>query len=60
MHLEDLKPAWQQLKCYHSMQELDAGEILALIEDDSNHISWRGVITSLIVFVLLTICCQAG
>ncbi|MEM9326625.1 MAG: hypothetical protein AAGA85_13255 [Bacteroidota bacterium] len=42
------------------MQELDAGEILALIEDDSNHISWRGVITSLIVFVLLTICCQAG
>lgn len=62
MNLNDLKPAWKQFLLCNSMQPADQNEILLIIER-ADHRKLRrlpSILTSTLVFIVLTICCQGG
>ena len=62
MNINNLKPAWRQLRVLNSMQSMDKEEILLIIaraEDRSMGKIHRGLINS-ILFTVVIICCQGG
>jgi hypothetical protein len=62
MNLNNLKPAWKQLLLFNSMEPLDREEILYIIEqaDRQSITRFPGYITTIIMFIILTACCQGG
>jgi hypothetical protein len=62
MNLDNLKPAWQQLKVLNSMQALDREEILLTIERAEGLVinKTNQVLITDFMFIVVTLCCQAG
>jgi hypothetical protein len=62
MNLNNLKPAWKQLRLYNSMQPIDQHEILLILERAEGIAvskNYRSLISIMMVAVL-TFCCQGG
>jgi hypothetical protein len=62
MHLDNLKAAWQQFRLLNSMQSMDQGEILLILENAermSTKQSGRLLMHS-VLFIVITLCCQGG
>jgi hypothetical protein len=62
MNLNNLRPAWRQFLLFNSMQPIDQKEILFIIERADRQTIKRlpGFMTNIIMFVILTVCCQGG
>lgn len=62
MNLNNLKPAWKQFLLFNSMEPLDREEIFYIIEqaDQQSLIRLPGYMTTIIMFIVLTTCCQGG
>lgn len=62
MNLNNLKPAWKQFLLLNSMQPIDQNEILLIIERADRQTIRRlpRVMASTVLFIILTISCQAG
>ncbi len=62
MKLNDLKPAWQQRKLSHALSEIDAHEILSII--DSPPVAKKAqlprLLFNLLLFIAITLVCQGG
>lgn len=62
MPLDEFKPTWKRIQFLHAMQPIEQEEILCIIEkaEHTTRTKLHRVLTSATLFVLLTICCQAG
>lgn len=62
MLLNNLKPAWTQLKQMQTMEPLDTNTILAVIDPPvvNTYSRLQSVLLSFIMFVVLTMVCQGG
>ncbi len=62
MHLNNLKPAWQQFRILNSMQSLDKEEILSIIQraEDLNISSRPRFLINICLFVVLIVSCKGG
>ena len=62
MQLNDLKPAWKQLKLLNAMNHIESNEILSIIErrENTNKTKLQRVLLNIIMFVVITIFCQGG
>jgi len=62
MQLNNLKPAWKQLKLLNAMQHIDSKEILSMIErtEKTNKTNLQRVVLNTIMFIIITIFCQGG
>lgn len=62
MQLDELKPAWKQLKLLHSMQRIPTGEILSMIGEHDQRSTRKGprVLLSLVLFIVMTLFFQGG
>ena len=62
MPLNDLKPAWKQLKLLNAMQHIESKEILSIIEnpENTNKTKLQRVLLNIIMFIVITIFCQGG
>jgi hypothetical protein len=62
MNLNNLKPAWKQFLLINSMQPVDQNEILSIIARADRQTIGRlpRVMASTVLFIVLTISCQAG
>lgn len=62
MNLNNLKPAWRQFVLFNSMQPIDQNEILFIIEEADRKTKSRlpKIMTSTILFIMLTIFCHGG
>ena len=56
MQLNDLKPAWKQLKLLNALNPIESNEILSIIESREN----RNKTKLQRVFIVITIFCQGG
>lgn len=62
MNLNDLKPAWSQLKLSYSLERIDHQEILQIIEpkEELAGNTVRRFLANSVLFLILMICCQGG
>lgn len=62
MQLNDLKPAWQQLKLKKALEPIDTKEILSLIEQPENikRTGFTRALVNIVMFIGLIIFCQGG
>lgn len=62
MQLDDFKPTWRRIRFLNAMQPIEQEEILCIIEkaEYTTRTKLHRVLTSATLFVLITICCQAG
>jgi hypothetical protein len=62
MELNNLKPAWKQLKLMNAIQQIDSNEILSIIEKPGslNNIKLQRFLFGLVIFIFITIFCQGG
>lgn len=62
MQLNDLKPAWKQLKLLNAMNHIESNEILSIIErrENMNKTKLQRVLLNIIMFIVITIFCQGG
>ncbi len=62
MQLNQLKPAWKQLKQMQSLQPLETSNLLALIDTPApkGYTKLQSVLLNLTWFVILTVVCQGG
>ena len=62
MQLNDLKPAWKQLKLLNAMNHIESNEILSIIErrENTNKTKLQRVLLNIIMFIVITIFCQGG
>jgi hypothetical protein len=62
MELNNLKPAWKQLKIMNAIQQIDSNEILSIIEKPGslNNIKLQRFLLGLVIFIFITIFCQGG
>ena len=62
MQINDLKPAWKQLKLLHDMHRIESNEILSIIEEreNTNKTKLPRVLLNIVIFVVITIFCQGG
>lgn len=62
MQLNNLKPAWKQLKLFDAMQHIESKEILSIIENSKNTNKAKSlrVVFNLVLFAIITIFCQGG
>ena len=61
MHLNDLKPAWQQLKLMSSLDHQESNVILAILEnaEEKNKARSHKVLLNTFMFIIITLFCQA-
>ena len=61
MNLNDLKPAWRQFLLFNSLEPMNQREVLSIIDGADRQTTRRltGVMT-MIMFIVLTACCQGG
>ena len=62
MHLNNLKPAWKQLKIMNAIQLIESNEILSIIEEpeNMNNIKLQRFLFGLIMLIFITFFCQGG
>jgi len=62
MQLNNLKPAWKQMKIVNAIPQIDSNEILSIIEKPgkSNNIKLQRLLFGLVIFIFITIFCQGG
>ena len=62
MRINDLKPAWKQLKLLNAMQHIESKEILSIIEnpENTNKTKLQRVLFNIVIFIVITIFCQSG
>ena len=62
MPLNNLKPAWKQVKVLNAMQSIESEDILSIIEGAENNdkTKLQRVLVSLGMFIIITIFCQGG
>ena len=62
MQLDNLKPAWKQLKFLDAIQHIESKEILSIIENsgNANKTKLQRVVFNLVLFAIITISCQGG
>jgi hypothetical protein len=60
MQLNNLESAWKQLKLSNAMQPIEPKEILAIIEMTEQVNRTKLVLLNLVMFIMITICCQGG
>ncbi len=62
MQLNDLKPAWKQLKFLNSMQHIDSNEILSIIDSQENSSNSKAhtVLLKVVSFIAIIFFCQGG
>ena len=62
MNINNLKPAWRQLKLLHSLDAMDQKEIIQLIEPREGLVTGRAykVFSNYALFLFLMLCCQGG
>ena len=62
MQLNDLKPAWRQMKLLHAMPLMEAEEILSIIErpEKVNNTGLQKAFFGLVMLVVTTLFCQGG
>ena len=62
MQLDNLKPAWKQLKVLDAIQHIESKEILSIIEnsENTNKTKLQRVVFNLVLFAIITISCQGG
>jgi len=60
MHLNNCKPAWQQLKIMNAIQLIESNEILSIIEkpENMNNIKLQRFLFGLVMFIFITFFCQ--
>lgn len=62
MHLNNLKPAWKQLKIINAIPSIESEEILSIIEqaDGVNKAQSPSLLFDLAMFIFITFICQGG
>jgi hypothetical protein len=62
MNLNNLKPAWRQLKVLNSMRPMDQKEILSVLEMAEGMAVSKStrLLMHTLIFIVLTFCCQGG
>lgn len=62
MQLDNLKPAWKQLKIMNAIELIESNEILLIIEkpENMNNIKLQRFLFGLAMFIFITIICQGG
>lgn len=62
MRLNDLKPAWKQVKLLNAMRPIDSNEILLIIENQEQapKTNLQAVALNVVIFVVITFLCQGG
>ncbi len=62
MHLNNLKPAWKQLKIRNAIQLIDSTEILSIIEQPENmhRIKLQTLLLRVVMLLFITFFCQGG
>ena len=62
MQLNDLKPAWKQLKLLNALNTIESNEILSIIEsrENMNKTKLQRVLLNIVIFIVITIFCQGG
>ena len=62
MQLNDLKPAWKQLKLLNALYPIESNEILSIIEsrENRNKTKLQRVLLNIVIFIVITIFCQGG
>jgi len=62
MRLNNLKPAWDQLKILNAMPQIESAEILSIIEgaENAGKNKLQRMLFSLVMFIVITIFCQGG
>ena len=62
MQLNDLKPAWKQLKLLNAMNQIESNEILSIIasRENTNKTKLQRVLLNIVIFIVITIFCQSG
>ncbi|MCB0494573.1 MAG: hypothetical protein KDC79_00430 [Cyclobacteriaceae bacterium] len=62
MNLNDLKPAWSQLKFQNSMLRMEQNEVLEIIESQKSmaSLNLHRVVSNTVIFSILVIFCQGG
>ncbi len=62
MQLNNLKPAWKQLKIMNAIELIESNEILSIIEkpENMNNIKLQRFLIGLAMFIFITIICQGG
>lgn len=62
MRLNNLKPAWKQLKILNAMQPMESEEILSIIEGSENvdKTKLKRILLDLAMFIAITIFFQGG
>ena len=62
MQLNDLKPAWRQMKLLNAMQPMDSDEVLSIIagQQKVDKANYQGIALKVIMFIVLTFFCQGG
>ncbi len=62
MHLNNLKLAWKQLKITNAIEQIEAKEILSIIENPGNMniVRLQRLLFGLAMFIFITIICQGG
>ena len=62
MQLNDLKPAWKQLKFLNAMSHIESNEILSIIEyrENSNKAKLQRVLLNIFMFIVITVFCHSG
>ena len=62
MNLSNLKPAWRQFRLLNSMQPMDQGEILFILERVEGMAVSKAhrFLINAIMFIVFTFCCQGG
>ena len=62
MQLNDLKPAWKQLKLLNALNTIESNEILSIIDsrENMNKTKLQRVLLNIVIFIAITIFCQGG
>ncbi len=62
MRLNNLKPAWKQLKVLNAMGQMGSEEILSIIVDSetTDKSKLQRELFNLVMFIFITIFCQGG
>ena len=62
MQLNNLRPAWKQIKLLNALQPIASEEILSIIEGSGNsdRPKLQSVFFNVVMFIVITIFCQGG
>ena len=62
MHLNNLKPAWKQMKIMNAIPQIESDEILSIIEQagSSYNIKSQQLFFHVLMLIFITFACQGG